>query len=240
VERSGSGSLIYRHKRVQRPFRVATGAESGLREGIEAHLGAFLGDSTVVWHELVSDLVHVDVFAWAPRDERPWHTFVTVGMSDLPMRVPPDALEQGVARRAELMLCLPSSWPVPQMGAANESWTDESYFPIRWLKTLARLPHEYHTWLGFGHTVPNGDPPEPLTPSTSLCGWLLVPPMTVPKAFRRLEIDNEQVDFFGVIALDRDELDHKLANGVESLFAGFDRNGVNELLDLSRASTVRG
>jgi suppressor of fused protein SUFU len=239
VERSGSNAPIYRHESVARPFRVAAETDSDLREGIEAHLCTFLGESPMVWHEIVSDLVHVDVFAWVPTDERPWHTFVTVGMSDLPMTVPPDAIAEGVARRAELMVCLQASWPVPETGATIAPWPDESYFPIRWLKTLARLPHEYQTWLGFGHTVPNGDPPAPITSGTSLCGWLLLPPMTMPQAFRRLEVGGERVDFFGIIAVYRDELDHKLAHGVESLFAGFDRDGVSELLDLTRASTVR-
>ena len=53
---------------------------------------------------------------------------------------------------------------------------------MRWLKQLARMPHEYDTWLWTGHTVPNFDPPEPYDESTSLCGALVMPPMLVPDA----------------------------------------------------------
>ena len=69
-------------------------------------------------------------------------------------RVPEDA---GAETRAELMIALPAEWKLADSQLEDERW----YWPIRNLKALARLPHEYETWLGFGHTVPNGDPPEP-------------------------------------------------------------------------------
>ncbi|MET0459953.1 MAG: suppressor of fused domain protein [Ilumatobacteraceae bacterium] len=241
MERSGSGAPILRHEPVVRALRMPDLTRPDRRRGIEAHLDTFLGDSPMVWHEIVSDLVHVDVYTWAPTDERPWYTLVTLGMSDLPMTVPPELLAQGAPRRAELMLCLPPSWPVPTPvpGATAASWTDEAYFPVRWLKILARLPHDHRTWLGFSHTVPNGDPPEPFTADTSLCGWLLMSPLTMPDEFDRLEVDGEQVEFFGVFALHADELDRKLADGISSLIPGFERDGVSEILDLARPSSVR-
>ena len=61
-------------------------------------------------------------------------------------------------RYAEMMICLPPDWNMDQ-----RAWNDERhYWPIRLLKTLARLPHEYNTWLSDCHTMPNGDPPETL------------------------------------------------------------------------------
>lgn len=59
-----------------------------------------------------------------------------------------------VPRYAELVISLPPFWPLDE-----QSWRDERhYWPVRLLKTLGRLPHEYDTWLGVGHTIPNGDP----------------------------------------------------------------------------------
>ena len=195
----------------------------------------------MVWHELISHLVHIDVFMWTPTEARPMYTFATVGMSDRPMAVPANALDAGCVPLAELVVCLPPTWPVPADAHAPSPWDDpDTYFPIRWLKQLARLPHEYTTWLGSGHTIPNADPPEPLATTTALCGWVLVPPMTLAPSFRRLELSGgRQLDIFGIVALHRDEMDHKLAQGVESLYAGFDRNRVNELLDISRPSSLR-
>jgi suppressor of fused protein SUFU len=239
-ERSASGNPILRHQARERGWQAPTYGDPAIREALEAHLAGHLGESGSVWHEIVSDLVHLDVFTWAPTPDRPMHTFVTVGMSDLPMTVPPGALAQGHSDRAELVVCLPPDWPVPDPAAGSMApWDDpDAYFPIRWLKQLARLPHEYDTWLGFGHTIPNGDPAEPLASTTGLCGWLLLPPMTLPESFRHVDLPGGgRLDLFGITALHRAEMDHKLDHGVEALFDGFDAAGVSELLDLHRPST---
>ena len=47
----------------------------------------------VVFHEIVSDVVHIDLLHVPPRRERPFHTLVTCGMSVRPMNVPQDAEE---------------------------------------------------------------------------------------------------------------------------------------------------
>jgi hypothetical protein len=61
-----------------------------------------LGEIHDVYHELISDLVHIDIHHVAPDDERPFHTLVTSGMSDLPMTVPEgvEALRFRAQRRA--------------------------------------------------------------------------------------------------------------------------------------------
>jgi hypothetical protein len=240
-ERSASGQPILRHLPRETPFELAAHVDSRARDAIDAHYEGHLGPCDSVWHEIVSDLVHIDVYMWRPSENRGFYTFCTVGMSDMPMTVPPNALEAGRSALAELLICLPASWPVPAEANAIAPWDDpDAYFPIRWLKQLARLPHEYKTWLGFGHTIPNGDPPVRFAGNTELCGWVLLPPMTLPKSFWHLELPDERtVDFFGITALHQDELDCKLANGVESLFEGFDRHGVNELLDPTRPSSIR-
>ena len=99
-----------------------------------------------VWHEIVSDLVHLDIYMWRSTEDRPMYTFVTGGMSDLPMTVPQAAVDEGTSDRAELMVCLSASWPVPTDDHAISPWNDEgAYFPIRSLKQLARLPHDHET-----------------------------------------------------------------------------------------------
>lgn len=117
------------------------------------------------------------------------------------MSVPPEAIAQGVSPFAELMVCLPADWPVPAESYAVAPWEDDrAYFPIRGLKMLARLPHEYGTFLGFGHTIPNGDPAEPLVEGSQLCGWLLLPPVTLPEAVRSVTVpDGRRVDLFGIV-----------------------------------------
>lgn len=229
-----------RHQAAQRGWQPPTYGDPAIREAVDAHLVEHLGECDSVWHEIVSDLVHVDVYMWRPTAQRPMYTFVTVGMSDLAMMVPREAVLDDRADRAELVVCLPPTWPVPDPASATTApWDDpDAYFPIRWLKQLARLPHEYQTWLGFGHTIPNGDPATPLASTTELCGWLLLPPLTLPSTFRRLELSGTgRLDLFGMIGLHPAEMEHKLVYGTEALFDGFEQSGVSELLDIGRPST---
>ena len=239
-ERTASGQPIYRHQATDGSWQPPAHVDPAQRTAIEQHYETFLGPSEAVWHEIVSHLVHIDVFMWTPTDERPMYTFATVGMSDKPVTVPKGALAEGRTALAELVVCLPPSWPVPTDLQDTSPWDDaDAYFPIRWLKQLARLPHEYQTWLGSGHTIPNADPPEPFARSTQLCGWVLLPPITLPKPAHHLDLPGgRRLDVLGIVALHGDEMDAKLAHGTESLLDGFDRHGVSELLDIGRPSSL--
>jgi Suppressor of fused protein (SUFU) len=172
IERSPSGQLVYRHQpRGQRPLEPAHG-DPGTIGAVEEHVARHIGAIDRVWHEVISDRVHLDVHVVEPTPQRPFVTLVTTGMSDQPMAVPQDA---GLPSYAELLICLPPDWPRQQQDLADE----RNYWPIRWLKTLARLPHDYDTWLGPGHTVPNGDPAEPFADGTGFCAMLVARPLLV-------------------------------------------------------------
>jgi hypothetical protein len=157
----------------------------------------------------------------------------TIGMSALPMNTPSGAEE---LRFAELMIALPASWPLTQDAFENE----DHYWPVRWLKQLARLPHEYETWLGFGHTIPNGDPAEPLASNTRLSGVVLLPPVKFGEKFTTVHLeDGSSVHIWAVIPLYPEEMDLKLRDGVEALFPGFDQHNVSELLDVQRPNVAQ-
>jgi hypothetical protein len=173
---SPGGSQVYQYDKPASEGWSAP-AQSRRLESLQQHFDRFFGEGDSVFHEIVSDLVHIDVHMIAPRPERDWWTLYTTGMSDRPMTVPWGAAEK---RFAELILALPPGWKIDSLKATPapedlERW----YWPFRWIKTLARFPHEYRTWLGPGHTIPNGDPPKPFAPTTRMCGWLLLPPVNV-------------------------------------------------------------
>jgi hypothetical protein len=234
-ERSGSGAPILRHGAREREWDPAALPDADRRKALDEHYARHIGEDWNVWHEIVSDVVHLDVYMWAPTPRRPYHTFATVGMSDLPMTVPPEAVRTGAARYAELVLSVPAGWPVPD----GADWADEAAFmPVRALKLAARLPHEYRTWLGFGHTIPNGDPPEPLPGSANLTGFAVLPADTLPDGFRYVGRGTDRVDVLGLWFLTTAEMDLKLARGAEELLPILRRRGVSELLDLHRPSTV--
>src|SRR5262245_21875975 len=80
-------------------------------EAITGHIERHLGRIETVFHELLSDVVHIDVHHVLPSAARPCHALVTSGMSDLPMAVP---LEAEAPRHVELMVSLPRDWKVSQ------------------------------------------------------------------------------------------------------------------------------
>jgi Suppressor of fused protein (SUFU) len=163
VEYSESGVRIYRYEAEEKPFQVAEGDAEAL-QAIEGHIEKHIGKIETVMHEIVSDLIHIDVHIVEPTAERNFYTLITSGMSDLPMTVPDECEE---FKFAELLICLPASWDMPKV--YDTMADEEHWWPIRCLKYLARFPHEYDTWLCENHTIPNGDPPEPFAGNTRLC-----------------------------------------------------------------------
>lgn len=202
-------------------------------EQISSHITAHLGPVDFVLHELVSDTVHIDVHIVKPTADYPWYRLVTSGMSDLPMTIPDGA---DAPAHAELVITLPADWRLSQENFNDESW----YWPVRLIKQLALLPHKHATWLGFGHTVPNGDPAEPYAPNTHLCGAILIPPLTAPEAFESLVIDDGKIiRFYAVVPIHSGEMKLKLRKGSQALFERFDAKGVTEVVDIARPDVTR-
>jgi hypothetical protein len=109
-ERSESGAPIYRHQVRQRGFELASGDDQSIQK-ISEYIERFVGTPSGVFHELVSDLVHVDVHVVPPGGQRNYYTLVTSGMSDRPMAAPEECQEY---RYAELVICLPPTWRLTQ------------------------------------------------------------------------------------------------------------------------------
>ena len=238
-ETSPSGAPIYRHTEQEpAPFELASGNLSTI-EAVTAHIERHLGPVSGTLHEIVSDKVHLDVHIVAPSAEFPFYTLVTSGMSDRPMLTPDGASLAEAPPYAELCILLPPDWPLPGPGdgrSTAELFADENvYWPIRWLKTLARLPHEYHTWLGFGHTVPNGEDAEPLAGNTELGCLLLLTAISLPEEFQTLRLDpTKTVQFYTLFPLYREEMELKMNRGVDALLDGFIEQGVSDVVDLAR------
>ena len=202
-------------------------------EKMEEHIEKYVRKIESVYHEIMSDLIHLDVFYIKPTQDRNFHTFVTAGMSYLPMTPMKGAEEDTYA---ELMICLPETWEISEEALKDESY----YWPIRWLKMLARFPHDHKTWLGFAHTMPNGDPPEPLTKNTKLTGVILLPPIGLNKDFWSLRIsDDKIINYYCIMPLYKEEMDLKLKEGYRSLLDKFSKNNVSIVLDLSRKNTCK-
>jgi len=197
-----------------------------IRSHVERYIGrierAYPGDATTG----TADVLHV-----RPMDSRPYHTLVTAGMSTVAMQVPPAV---NAPNRLELMMTLPEGW---QLGADT---TDErTHWPTRLLQSLSRLPREREGWLGWGHTVPNGDPPRPLAPRTALSGVIIAPSLLVPVAFYELNIESERVAFYSAIPLYREELELQQREGMEVLLERLLHRDINDVVELKRRNVAK-
>ena len=179
-------------------------------EAVEGHIEQYFGKFENVFHELVSPDIHVDICVVPPSEERDYCTLVTMGMGAHRMNVPEELAEYKL-ERAELAIALPADWKLDQESMKDEKW----YWPIRLLKSLARLPINCDSWLGHGHTVENR---EPFADNTKLCTATLIGPQDTKDGSEICTLpDGEEVNFYQVIPLYEDELDYKLEHDADAL-----------------------
>ncbi|MDR1374400.1 MAG: suppressor of fused domain protein [Treponema sp.] len=184
-------------------------------DALESHIEKYFGAYRNVFHEIESPDIHVDIAVVEPTPQRNYYTLVTMGMGARKMKAPPEMEDMD---RAEVMICLPPDWNLDDM--EDERW----YWPIRWLKILARLPINEDTWLGWGHTIPNG---EPFADNTKLCTILLLNPGAFGEKSAYCEISNgERINFYQMIPLYEEETQFKIKNNVQILLNFLDRDAL--------------
>ena len=176
---------------------------------LESHIAKHFGEFKNVLHEIVSPDIHVDIAVIDPTPKRDYYTLVTMGMGAHRMNVPSE-ISQHRLERAEVMVCLPPDWDI-------KSHDEQCYWPLRWLKILARLPIENNTWLGWGHTIPNGAGADPFAENTKLgCIMLLEPGLFGQEAALCEMPDGSCVNFYQMMPLYADEMNYKLENNYQA------------------------
>lgn len=208
------GSEILRHEPGTRSEHVAYLPEPEM-VAICNHLAEHFGPHETVYHELVSEVVHLDLVPILATDERPFHVVSTMGMSALPMTIPEDT---GLPRHAELLIVLPPEWPLDEESLKE----DEHFWPMGWLKQIAHIPSDYDTFLAPGHTIPTGEPPEPIPGTGFVCFMVLPLIMAEEESAGEVTIGEKTVAFFQVIPLYPEEMALKLEEGVDALLERFE------------------
>ena len=184
-------------------------------EAVEGHIQQYFGKFENVFHELSSPDIHVDICVVPPSEERDYYTLVTMGMGAHRMNVPEELAEYKL-ERAELAIALPRNWKLKREDLKNERW----YWPIRLLKALARLPIASDTWLGFGHTMDNE---EDFAKDTKLCAAILTGPQDTEDGSEVCILPSgEEVNFYQVIPLYREELEYKMEHDADALLDKMD------------------
>jgi hypothetical protein len=209
-------------------------AVADLNASIGEHIEKHIGKVHRVWHEISPSPIQMDIVQVAPTDERPFWTMITLGMSHQAMSAPDDANDYS---RAELILCLPEDWPIEEHDLRSE----QNYWPIGLLKALATLPFEHRTWIGPGHTIPNGEQLQPYTHTTEMCCSLILPPLIqLPADFHVLKQPNGSVvRFYNVWTLYPEEVQFKIDKGLDALLARFHKNSITETVSSTRKNVTQ-
>lgn len=135
------GSPVYRYEETEHEAWRPPQAYGEYAEEISGHFKAlFPNREEFVYHELISDLVHIDVNIMRPTEERPYYVMYTTGMSDMPMTLPEEIADREDLKHAELFMFLPGEWNPGETGQLDSDIPDSEYWPIRLIKYLARFP----------------------------------------------------------------------------------------------------
>jgi hypothetical protein len=198
------------------------------RDAIARHIEKFWGESQFIALNGETEYVELGIQVVPASPERPFQTLITSGMSDRPMSAPEGAEE---ACFAELVIALPADWPLD----AESLETNEHGWPLEWLLELARFPHRYGTWIFQGHTIPNGEDPEPYGPNTHFCCMLIASPVLCEEGGEELPFeDGSKIHFLSLIPIYREEMEFAMANSADGLMEKLGEQDVSELLDLNR------
>lgn len=230
---SPGGSPIYRYEEPEKQGWRPPTAYGTYAEEISAHFEElFPGRECFVFHEIISDLVHIDVNIMRPTEKQSFYVVYTTGMSDLPMTLPDEIADREELEYAEVFLLLPGDWNLGKEFQLGSDVPPESFWPIQLLKFLARFPHEYQTWLGWGHTIPNGPGYEPLGPGVGFGGVVLD---QLGKGLEAVPVkDGHQVNLLFAIPAYREEIEYKLKYGMEALQEKFSQGELPVVLDVRR------
>lgn len=198
-------------------------------ECVEKHITKYFGEFEMVFHELISPDLHIDICIVPPSKERNYYTLVTMGMGAYEMEVP-EELKKSKLQRAELLICLPPDWNI---NSDEEIW----YWPIRCLKTLARLPQMEKTWFGWGHTISNMTP---YAENTEFTNSILLSPQGVGKGAQVCVLpDGDDVNFYQLIPLYENELSYKINHGAEELLDKMEEAHIQHIVDITRKNACQ-
>lgn len=200
---------------------------SSIEQHIEQHIGAIKG----VFGNAPEGADDLRVTQVPPSETRPVHTLITVGMSRRAMQVPkPDA-----PAHMELMMTLPRTWRFDEKACEDEQW----FWPVRLLQNLAAGAHREGGWLGWGHLIPNGNPPQPYARTTRQCAALIVPSLLVPTRFYELQLPEKTIVFYAVVPIYKEEYDLGRESGTDALFTRLIDRDFTDVVEPNRRNVAR-
>lgn len=187
-------------------------------EKVSEYIGQQYGEYKDVLHEIVSPDIHCDIIVVPPTEEQPYFKLVTMGAGAYKMKIP-KKLKLDVCDRAEYVIFLPKDWNL-------DSGNEEDFWPIRMLKTIARLTVNTEDWLCYSHTIQLTQDGSPVAENTGFnsCALMystgkngqIVKPL-------KLGIFGKKVAFYQLYPLYPEELKFKVEHSIDELIDKFDK-----------------
>ena len=128
----------------------------------------------------------------------------------------------------ELFFCLPEYWSLE-----NSPW------PLDYLKRLGDYVVAKKSWLGNGHTMPTGNPPESLEEHFKAKAFILMRPDYLKHFFGDDFISKNGFVPLAVVPIFPQELAVKIRTSHTLIFEKFEAKGVDERIDTYRKSALR-
>lgn len=198
--------------------------EEKVSDYIEQQYGKF-GE---VLHEIVSPDIHCDIVIVPPTEQQPYYKLVTMGAGAYKMNIP-QKLKSDMCDRAEYVIFLPKDWNL-------DSGNEEDFWPIRMLKTIARLTVNTEDWLFYSHTIQLTQDGSPVAENTGFnsCALLysigkngqIVNPL-------KLGIFGKKVAFYQLFPLYPEELKFEMEHSIDELIEKFDKEE-NQIINIHR------
>ena len=221
-------------------FRKNTNNDNGLflytyrqLDAYEKYIKKEMGHFDDVIHEIYSPDIHLDIIIVPPSPRYNFYKLYTEGMGAYKMNVPPEFKNQKL-ERAELVIYLPPTWNI-------NSTKEEDYWPIKLLKTIARIPITSNSWLTYGHTISfdKDNTHTPFAKNTKLCSAILFDALDKSGKPLELKIKNlGKINFYEVFPLYEEELNYKIEKGLDALYDKLYKNEISSLVDINRKNVV--
>ena len=187
-------------------------------DDILGHVKVHIDQQFGVYTQLLTDDSDPDypleIAVIPPRLDHDYYTLVTVGLSRHRMGFPEERREEKL-ERAELLINLPRDWRLTKADCREERWN----WPIRMMLATAHFAMEDpEVGLESRTTLDEGEDGIPFAENTELRGEILLCPgvFGTDSFFCRLP-DGDEVNFYQVIPLYREEIQYKLEHGSDAL-----------------------
>ena len=206
---------------------------------VSAYIKQQYGECKGVMHEKMSLDIHCDIVLVEPTEDQPYYKLITMGAGAYQMNIP-KSLKGEVYNRAEYVIFLPKDWNF-------DLYNEEFYWPIRMLKTIARLPVNSGDWLGIRHTVQLTEDGSPLSETAGFNSCVLLPSLGMEKQYVKPlklgQLWSKKIAFYQIFPLYQEEREFKLAHSLDELMDKMDMGDnytdENLIIDIHRKNSCK-